>query len=81
MLGSNRNREERTDDSEAKPGESMITVTAGSKRPGTTSELFEEKGKIHLILCRHKSDEIYFLLLCSINPFSELQKNKLICEA
>ena len=36
MLGSNRNREERTDDSEAKPGESMITVTAGSKRPGTT---------------------------------------------
>ena len=63
MLGSNRNREERTDDSEAKPGESMITVTAGSKRPGTTSELFEEKGKIHLILCRHKSDEIYFFIV------------------
>ena len=47
MLGSNRNREERSHDSEAKPrwqrwreapvtqGESMITVTGGSKRPVT----------------------------------------------
>ena len=44
MLGSNRNQEEQSDDSEAKPrwheapvtqGESMITVTGGSKRPGT----------------------------------------------
>ena len=44
MLGSNRNRAERSDDSEAQPrwrvapdtrGDSMITVTGGSKRPGT----------------------------------------------
>ena len=44
MLGSNRNQEERSDDSEAKPRwreapdtwcDSMITVTSGSKRPCT----------------------------------------------
>ena len=46
MLGSNRNQEERSDYSEAKPRwreapdtpcESMVTVTGGSKRPGTYS--------------------------------------------
>ena len=57
MLGYNRIREEQSDDSEAKPrwpeapetpGESMITVTAGSKRPGI---VYKQTNIVHVVHC------------------------------